>query len=433
MASYYWVGGTGTWDTSSTANWSATSGGAAGAGPPLSTDAVIFNAASGSGTVTLGSNVSCTVCSASGAVNIVFVGAGNKLTVTGSNAGIFTASATTTSSDGLLVESTYSGSTGTRTFITNATGAANAFSFSVVAGSDTVNIYNFVKNLNFSGFSGTLQNIARTVYGNLTFSATMTTQAGAQLTIMGATSGPFTITSNGLLVDFPLHFNGVGGSWVLGDNLTLGASRQFRLINGSFDANGQNVTIGDFNSTAGTKTLVLGSGMWTVLGSAWNANISGLTIAASSGTINMTSASAKTFSGGGYTWPTVNQGGAGALTIQQSNTFANITNTVQPATVTLTAGTTQTVNAFSLAGTAGNLITLNTSSSGTKATLSDSSGVNSVSFASIKDINATGGAVWNAYSSSGNIDAGNNTGWDFNDLLFRYIYTRRKNKVIFPI
>jgi hypothetical protein len=127
----------------------------------------------------------------------------------------------------------------------------------------------------------------------------------------------------------------------------------------------------------------------------------------------MTSASAKAFAGGAKTWPTLNQGGSGALTIQQSNTFANISNTVQPATVTLTAGTTQTVSAFSLAGTAGNLITLNTSSAGTQATLSDSSGIVSVSFVSVKDINATGGAIWDAPTTNGNIDAGNNIGWNF--------------------
>lgn len=31
MANRYWVGGSGTWDNASTTNWSATSGGAAGA------------------------------------------------------------------------------------------------------------------------------------------------------------------------------------------------------------------------------------------------------------------------------------------------------------------------------------------------------------------------------------------------------------------
>jgi len=53
MATRYWVGGSGTWDSSSTTHWSATSGGAAGASVPLSTDTVIFNTASGTGSYTV--------------------------------------------------------------------------------------------------------------------------------------------------------------------------------------------------------------------------------------------------------------------------------------------------------------------------------------------------------------------------------------------
>lgn len=54
MASRYWVGGTGTWDSSNTTNWSATSGGAGGASVPTGSDDVFFDANSGSGVVTLG-------------------------------------------------------------------------------------------------------------------------------------------------------------------------------------------------------------------------------------------------------------------------------------------------------------------------------------------------------------------------------------------
>jgi len=39
----YWVGGTGTWDASTTTNWSASSGGAGGASVPTSADAVVFD------------------------------------------------------------------------------------------------------------------------------------------------------------------------------------------------------------------------------------------------------------------------------------------------------------------------------------------------------------------------------------------------------
>jgi hypothetical protein len=291
-----------------------------------------------------------------------------------------------------------------------------------------------------TGFTGLLKWGTVYIYGNMSLSAGATTipfDVGNInfAPLFAATTGPKTITTNGVTLNNIVYINGIGGTWVLQDDMTIATAYYLRLINGTFDANNKNVTLGALTLAAGTKTLTLGSGTWTVTGTVWdtNTNVSGLTVSASTGIISMTSTSAKTFAGGAKTWPTLNQGGSGALTIQQSNTFANITDTVQPATVTLTAGTTQTVGAFSLAGTAGNLITLNTNSSGVQATLSDSSGVNSVSFVSIKDINATGGAVWNAYSSSGNIDAGNNTGWDFNDLLFRYIYTRRKNKVIFPI
>jgi len=47
MATYYWVGGAGTWTSSSTANWSLSSGGVGGAGPPTSVDNVIFDSGSG--------------------------------------------------------------------------------------------------------------------------------------------------------------------------------------------------------------------------------------------------------------------------------------------------------------------------------------------------------------------------------------------------
>jgi hypothetical protein len=46
MADRYWVGGAGTWNNVSTTNWSASSGGATGASPPVAGDDVFFNSAS---------------------------------------------------------------------------------------------------------------------------------------------------------------------------------------------------------------------------------------------------------------------------------------------------------------------------------------------------------------------------------------------------
>lgn len=51
MANRYWVGGSGIWNATNTANWSTTSGGSGGASVPTQTDMVFFNSSSGGGTV----------------------------------------------------------------------------------------------------------------------------------------------------------------------------------------------------------------------------------------------------------------------------------------------------------------------------------------------------------------------------------------------
>lgn len=79
----YWVGGTGSW--TNTARWSTSSGGPGGAAVPLSTDDVIFDANSGSGTVTIPTgptNVAQHVTFAAATSMSVVTGAG-RLDLTG--------------------------------------------------------------------------------------------------------------------------------------------------------------------------------------------------------------------------------------------------------------------------------------------------------------------------------------------------------------
>lgn len=434
MANRYWVGGSGTWDTTTTTNWSATSGGAGGASAPTAADAVFFNSSSGGGTCTLGENVSCLTMRYDTYTGTFAFGT-NKISITGNAATVVNGGTGYSITGTPRIELTYSGSTGTRVITTGAITEANALDIYVIAGSDTVSMGSsqHVGTLDFTGFTGTFSSGSRTVYRSYVLVSGMTVSAFGNVTF-AATSGSHTIDFGGITFDGGVTFNGVGGSWTLAQDTALAAGRTLTLTNGTLNAANKNVTVAAFALGSGTKTLTMGSGTWTVLGSNWNANTNstGLTLNVNTSTISMTSASAKTFSGGGFTWNVLNQGGGGALTIAQSNTFANITNTVQPATITLTAGTTQTVSAFGVSGTSGNLITLNSSSAGTRATLSDSSGINAVSFCNIKDINATGGALWRAYTDSGNVDSGNNLGWDFLVSVWRYIFTRRKNKRILP-
>lgn len=415
MATYYWVGGSGTWNTTSTTNWSTTSGGAGGAGPATSADNVIFNASSGGGTVTIGENVTVLTFDITNFTGTVAFGT-YTVFVTGNNTVVARGGTGVTCTGTRRVQLTYSGSTGTRTIAPGgAVSITAALSFYISAGSDIISIAssNHVYDLNFTGFSGSFTSGTRTIYGSLAFSPTMTITAFGAL-IFGATSAGQTLDFGGITYDQAVTFNGVGGGWTFTRDFTQGASRFFTLTNGTVNGGGKNITVGGFSLGVGVKTLTLGSGTWTVQGT-WNAATasSGLTVSPSSGTINLTSATARTFFGGGFTWPTLNLGGAGAVTISGNSTFTNITNTVQPATVTLTSGTTQTVTDFDLTGTSGNLIALNASTPGSAATLSDTTGTNSVSYVSIKDIVATGGATWEAYTANGNVNGGNNTGWIF--------------------
>jgi len=81
-------------------------------------------------------------------------------------------------------------------------------------------------------------------------------------------------------------------------------------------------------------------------------------------------------------------------------------------TITFAAGSTTTVTAFTLSGSAGNLVTINSSVPGTQFTLVKSSGTVTANYLQIQDSNATGGAYWDA-SNGTNVDLLNNSGWDF--------------------
>ena len=82
------------------------------------------------------------------------------------------------------------------------------------------------------------------------------------------------------------------------------------------------------------------------------------------------------------------------------------------AIITFEAGSTTTVTNFTLAGAAGNLVTINSSIPGTRYILSKSSGNVIANYLRIQDSEATGGAYWDATNGT-NVNLGNNIGWDF--------------------
>jgi hypothetical protein len=177
----------------------------------------------------------------------------------------------------------------------------------------------------------------------------------------------------------------------------------------AFEQSSATLTLNNFNLTLtgaqsrftmGVAVLVMGSGTLTVAGEGgFNAG-SNSSIVSGTGTISLTSATAKSFEGQGIqTYPTINQGGTGALTITGSNKFAAITNTAV-GSVLFTGGTTNEFTAFSLNGTSTAARLTLGSTNTTQVTLRKPSS-------------------WNV--GAGSLDNGNNTGLSFtaggNDFL----------------
>ena len=353
-------------------------------------------------------------------------GTGN-ISCTGTGTVWSTATATNLTTTGTqVVNITSSGSTA----ITVAPGASsetNSISYNFTGGTYALTFLSVsshaARNVNFTGYAGTWQATSGvTVYGNLTLSTGMSLTASASSMLFGATSGTRTITSNGKTMDFPINFNAPGATYALQDALTLGSTRNTAFTAGTVNLAGFTLTTGTASSQgANTRNITFNGGTLLISGSgatAWNATGAGgfsTTQGTGTGTISMTSASAKTFVGGSFTYNcTLNQGGAGTLTITGANTFNDITNTNATASqITFPASTTTTVNAFTLSGSSGNLVSIRSSTGGTRFTLSKPSGTVSVSFLNIQDSNATGGATWNAFTSNGNVNSGNNLGWLF--------------------
>jgi hypothetical protein len=217
------------------------------------------------------------------------------------------------------------------------------------------------------------------IYGNWINGTGITlTNLNGTLTFMGR--GSQTITSAGRTFTQPIYIYTIGGSVTLQDalSITFGGNQDIYLQNGTFDANGYNVTMNGGISATGTsaRTMAFGSGAWTtsVSGSAaFNFGTSTNLTVTGTGTISLTSASAKTFAGGGasYSGITLNQGGAGTLTITGNNTFKDITNTYKgTGAATISIGTTtQTVTQWTGAGESGRVLTVTGSSASSPGTL----------------------------------------------------------------
>ena len=257
------------------------------------------------------------------------------------------------------------------------------------------------------------------IYGNWINGTGITISGTGTLTFAGRTTQQ--ITSSAKTFTQNITINSPSGSVTLQDALTTGTTVATTLTNGTLDLNGFTYTVGTrFTTATGTKNLTFNGGTLvcpdpntTSFNNAAPTNFT-TTAGTGTGTISMTAATAKTFVGGGSTFNcTLNQGGAGDLTITGSNTFSNITNTyksVSATSILFTAGTTSTFTDWNASGESTRLLTIG-SVTAASHTLSKASGTVSADFLSISRSTATGGAAW--YAGANSTDGGSNSGWIF--------------------
>ena len=345
-----------------------------------------------------------------------------QINVTGNNSIVWNTSTYTglTITGTPTVNFTYSGSIGARDIRGPDNGSGSGASSplinaNITAGSDIVYLDSGISgnysSVNFTGFTGTWYIVnGVSIYGNLTLCTGMTNSVTVADITFRATAGSQAITTNGVTINVPIVINAPGA--VLATNDAFTSTSSFSINSYTPFYPGGSLTVSSYYSASTTYAYynytftITGSGAcFTQVNVAAGVNYDITT------PITLTSSSPKTFAGGGSSFGRINQGGTGALTISGNNTFAGITNSVQPSTITFTAGTTQTVTLFGVKGTAGNLVTLNSTTPGTRFTISQSSGKNILSYLSIQDSAVTGGAKFFAGATSTNVS--NNLGWIF--------------------
>jgi hypothetical protein len=256
-------------------------------------------------------------------------------------------------------------------------------------------------------FSSTNSNVRTLAFGtgNIVLTATsgtiFTTSTSTNLTVTG--TNPLIQATVGGAGTRTIIIGAAGEANAISVDVTAGSDTiVFATTSGAF----KNVNFTGFTGTYNSGNNIICYGNWNWGGVTSNISTNTVTFASTSGTKTITSNSVifggnVTINGIGGTWECQD-----ALSVISTLTMTN-------GTLKLKSGTTSTVGAFATSGT--NPKYLYATTSGTQATISDASGTNSVNYLTIQDSNATGGALFRAFTSNFNVDAGNNTGWKFSN------------------
>lgn len=430
MADRYWVGGSATWDTTAGTKWAATSGGAGGQTVPTAADDVYFDSGSGAVTVTVGTGAVCR--------NLSFTSGA------GSFGGTFQGSSALTISGSLTMVAgmnhTYTGaitfnSTGAQTITSAGKTIESAVTFNGAGGEwQLQDAFTMGATRQLTLTTGTIDlNNKNLTARNITSNGTGTRSikfgtgeiflTGSALSVVGMNDATnFTFTGTG---GFNLTYSGATGT----------RSCRFGSTGGGSASNAPSIKI-----SAGTDLVSMAPSFWNNVDytgfagtvSAFSYNCygnftcpAGVTFTGSSSTITFAATSDKTITTGGSVIdsPITFDGVGGGWSFQDALTMgAGRILTLTNGTVRLKNGVTSTVGGVNTSGT--NQKFLQSITPGSQATLSDTSGTNNLLYTTIRDIAATGGAIWNALN--GSLNNGNNNGWFFAHQQGKFFATRAR-------
>jgi hypothetical protein len=218
----------------------------------------------------------------------------------------------------------------------------------------------------------------------------------------------------GKTIPFPITVEPVGGTFRLADSLL--SSSSISLNRGTFDANNFNLTCTSFtSSTTNNRTITMGSGLWTLsgTGTVWNPGTS-IPPTLNKDTANIllsnTSTNARTFTGIGLSYNKLTIGGAtgtSVLSIVNVASFTEIASTKTVAhTIRFSSVSQPAIGTWSVTGTAGNVVTVDSNIAGTRRYFSLTNVATGIDYLSVKDTGESSGGKF--YVGANSIDGGNN-------------------------
>jgi len=234
-------------------------------------------------------------------------------------------------------------------------------------------------------------NTGATRYGSYTLGSGVTVSGTSVQSFSGRSTMVF--TSAGKTITFPIIVDAPSGTFQLGD--AYNASQTITHTRGTFDAFNYNVTCTIFDSNnSNTRTITMGSGLWTISGTGtlWTtATTTGLTFNKDTANILLsdTTTTARSFSGGGLSYNKLTIGGATGVsvtTLAGLNSFTELASTKTVAHTVRLSQNLSTIDTWSITGTAGNVVTVDSSTAGTRRTFSLTNVTSGINYLSVKDI-----------------------------------------------